>query len=276
MGIIFLILGVIFYSLSYAIFLIPHNIVPGGISGFAIVLHILFHTPVGITVIILNIPLFILAVRILGFSLGIKSVVVIIVTNLLIDFLTYSVKIPSPTNNVILAAIYGGVMLGLGLGLIFRGGANTGGTDIIGQILNRFTNFSVGIWILIVDTLIITIAGFATSSIELALLGYLSLFLSTRVIDLVLEGFDYARAVFVISDDVDKIVEGIYKKIGRGVTVLDGFSPYTKAKRPVIMCVITKQETEHFKRLVKGIDKDAFVILTNVYEVLGHGFRPRV
>ncbi len=276
MGIIFLIVGVIFYSLSYAIFLIPHNIVPGGISGFAIVLHILLHTPVGIMVIILNIPLFILAVRILGFSLGVKSVVVIIVTNLLIDFLTYSVKIPPPTNDVILAAIYGGVMLGLGLGLIFRGGANTGGTDIIGQILNRFTNFSVGIWILIVDTLIITIAGFATSSIELALLGYLSLFLSTRVIDLILEGFDYARAVFVISDDVDKIVEGIYQKLGRGVTVLDGFSPYTKAKRQVIMCVITKQETETFKRLVKGIDKDAFVILTNVYEVLGHGFRPRV
>ncbi len=276
MGIIFLIVGVIFYSLSYAIFLIPHNIVPGGISGFAIVLHILLQTPVGVMVIILNIPLFILAVRILGFSLGAKSVVVIIVTNLLIDFLTYSVKIPSPTNNVILAAIYGGVMLGLGLGLIFRGGANTGGTDIIGQILNRFTNFSVGIWILIVDTLIITIAGFATSSIELALLGYLSLFLSTRVIDLILEGFDYARAVFVISDDVDKIVEGVYQKIGRGVTVLDGFSPYTKAKRQVIMCVITKQETESFKRLVKGIDKDAFVILTNVYEVLGYGFRPRV
>lgn len=276
MGIIFLIVGVIFYSLSYAIFLIPHNIVPGGISGFAIVLHILFHTPVGIMVIILNIPLFILAVRILGFSLGAKSVIVIIVTNLLIDFLTYSVKIPSPTNNVILAAIYGGVMLGLGLGLIFRGGANTGGTDIIGQILNRFTNFSIGIWILIVDTLIITIAGFATSSIELALLGYLSLFLSTRVIDLILEGFDYARAVFVISDDVDKIIEGIYQKIGRGVTVLDGFSPYTRAKKQVIMCVITKQETESFKRLVKGIDKDAFVILTNVYEVLGHGFRQRV
>jgi uncharacterized membrane-anchored protein YitT (DUF2179 family) len=167
-------------------------------------------------------------------------------------------------------------MLGIGLGLIFRGGANTGGTDIIGQILNRFTNFSVGIWILIVDTIIITLAGIVTNSIELALLGYLALFLSTRVIDLILEGIDYARAAFVISEKTEKVTDGIYQKLGRGITILDGFSPYTKTKRPVIMCVITKRETENFKHLVKSIDEKAFVILTDVFEVLGQGFRPRV
>lgn len=276
MTIVILFIGVIFYSLSYSAFLIPHNIVPGGISGLAMVFHILFHTPVGIVVIILNIPLFFLAMKILGFSLGVKSIITIFVTNLLIDFFTYTIKISPPTNNVILATVYGGVLLGIGLGLIFRGGANTGGTDIIGQILNRLTNFSVGIWILIVDTVIITFAGMATNSIELALLGYLALFLSTRVIDLILEGIDYARAVFVISDETERIVESIYQKLGRGITILEGFSPYTKAKRPVIMCVITKRETENFKRLVKDIDKGAFVILTDVFEVLGHGFRPRV
>mgnify|MGYP000424566298 CR=1 FL=1 len=276
MSILFLIIGSIFYALSYSVFLIPHNIVPGGISGLAMVLHILLKTPVGIMVILLNIPLFIFAIRILGFSLGAKSVITIIVTNLLIDFLTYNIKIHSPTSNVILASIYGGVMLGIGLGLIFRGGANTGGTDIIGQILNRFTNFSVGIWILIVDTIIITLAGIVTNSIELALFGYLALFLSTRVIDLILEGIDYARAAFVISEKAEKVTEGIYQKLGRGITILDGFSPYTKTKRPVIMCVITKRETENFKHLIKSIDEKAFVILTDVFEVLGQGFRPRV
>ncbi|MGB9721217.1 MAG: YitT family protein [bacterium] len=276
MSIVFLIVGIIFYALSYSAFLIPHNIVPGGISGLAIVLHILLHTPVGIVVIILNIPLFVLAIRILGLSLGARSLIAIIITNLLIDFLNYSVKITSPTDNIILATVYGGVLLGIGLGLIFRSGANTGGTDIIAQILNRFTNLSVGIWILIVDTIIITVAGFATKSVELALLGYIALFISTRVIDLILEGIDYARAAFVISDQADKVVEEIYQKMGRGVTVLDGFSPYTKVKKPVVMCVITKRETENFKKLVKKIDTDAFVILTDVFEVLGHGFRPRV
>ncbi|MCX7995912.1 MAG: YitT family protein [candidate division WOR-3 bacterium] len=276
MNYVFLSIGILFYTLSYAVFLIPHSIVPGGVSGLAIIFHILFKTPVGIMVIIFNIPLFILAIRILGFSLSARSVATILVTNLLIDFFTYTVKISSPTQNTILASIYGGVMLGIGLGLIFRGGANTGGTDIVGQILNRFTNFSVGIWILIVDTGIITFAGIATNSIELALLGYLSLFISTRVIDLILEGFDYARAAFVVSEHTEKVVEGIYEKLGRGVTVLEGYSPYTKAKRPVIMCVITKRETENLKRLVKAIDNNAFVILTDVFEVLGHGFRPRV
>ncbi len=276
MAILFLVVGIIFYSLGYSVFLIPHNIVPGGITGLAMVLHILFHTPVGIVTLLLNIPLFVLAIRILGFSLGAKSLGTIIATNLLIDFLTYSIKIPSPTDNIILATVYGGVLLGIGLGLIFRGGANTGGTDIIAQICNRFSNFSVGLWMLIVDTIIITIAGFVTHSIELALLGYLALFLSTRVVDLILEGFDYARAVFIVSDKNEEIIGGVYEQLKRGVTVLDGFSPYTKARKPVVMCVITKRETQHIKNLVKEIDKDAFVILTDVFEVLGHGFRPRL
>ncbi len=276
MSIIFLVLGIIFYSFAYSAFLVPHSIVPGGVTGLAIVFHILFHTPVGIITILLNIPLFILAVRILGVSLGIKSLIAIFATNIMIDFLTYSIKLPKLTENSILATIYGGVLLGVGLGLIFRGGANTGGTDIIAQICNRFSNFSVGVWMLIVDTIIITFAGVSTQSIELALLGYLALFISTRVIDLIIEGVDYARAAFVVSDKNEKIIEGVYQKLGRGVTVLEGFSPYSKAKRPVIMCVITKRETQQFKNLVKEIDRDAFVILTDVFEVLGQGFRARL
>jgi uncharacterized membrane-anchored protein YitT (DUF2179 family) len=214
--------------------------------------------------------------RILGLGFGFKSGLAIILTNLAIDFAVYSLKIVSPTNNEILAALYGGILLGAGLGLVFRAGASTGGTDIVGQILNRFSNMSVGMWIMIVDFVVITLAGITTRSIELALLGYLALFISTKVIDLILEGMDYARAVFVISGETVKIVDAIYDKMRRGVTVLDGFSPYSKEKRPVIMCVITKRETEIFKSLVKHIDEKAFVILTDVFEVLGQGFRPRI
>jgi len=240
------------------------------------VLHILFKTPVGIMVVVLNIPLFLVAMKVLGISFGSKSVIVVIVTNLLVDLLVYSAKIATPTQNVMLASLYGGVMLGVGLGLIFRGGANTGGTDIVGQVLNRYTNMSVGMWIFVVDFVVITVAGFATHSVERALLGYLALFISTKVVDLILEGMDYARALLIISDKTDMIIEEIYEKTGRGLTVLDGYSPYTKGRKPVIMCVITKRETEQFKFLVKTIDKEAFVILTNVFEVAGKGFRPRV
>lgn len=276
MKITYLIIGCIICALSYSVFLIPHQIVPGGVTGIAMLLHFLYHSPVGIVAIILNIPLFIVAVKALGIIFGFRSLIAIFFTNLLIDFFIYSVKLTTPTQNTILAALYGGLLLGLGLGLIFRGEASTGGTDIVGQILNRYTNMSVGMWIMIVDFIVITLAGIITNSIELALLGYLALFLSSKIIDLVLEGMDYARAAFVISEKHTEIVDEIYDKLKRGVTILEGRSSYTKQERPVIMCVITKRETALFKSLIKNIDDKAFVILTDVFEVLGQGFRRRV
>jgi uncharacterized membrane-anchored protein YitT (DUF2179 family) len=272
----YIILGGIIFAFGYAAFLIPHRIVPGGVSGIAMILRFLYNTPVGIVAILLNIPLFILALRVLGVSFGIKSFGAILYTNLLIDFLVYSVGIKTPTENTILAALYGGILLGLGLGLIFRGDASTGGTDIVGQIFSRYTNLSVGMWIMIVDFAVITMAGVTTRSIELALLGYLALFLSSKVIDLVLEGIDYARAAFVITTKPDQVTNQIYERMQRGVTILDGHSPYSREKRPVIMCVITKKETPFFKSIIKKADDNAFVILTDVFEVLGKGFRSRV
>ncbi len=276
MKIIYIIVGCVLCALSYAVFLIPHQIVPGGVTGIAMLLHFLYRSPVGIITIILNIPLFLVAFKILGLRFGVKSIIAIFITNILIDFFIYTLKITTPTDNVILGALYGGLLLGLGLGLIFRAGASTGGTDIAGQLLTRKTNLSVGMWIMIVDFVVITLAGITTGSIELALLGYLALFLSSKVIDLVLEGMNYARAAFIISDEHEKLTDEIYERMKRGVTILDGYSPYTKEKKPVILCVITKKETHSFKSLIKGIDEKAFVILTDVFEVLGQGFRKRI
>jgi len=276
MKIISIIVGGIIFALGYAVFLIPHRIVPGGVSGIAMILRFLYGTPVGIMAILFNIPLFIIALRVLGVQFGVRSIGAIIYTNLLIDFLVYKVQLKTPTDNVVLAALYGGILLGIGLGLIFRGDASTGGTDIVGQVFSRHTNLSVGMWIMIVDFAVITTAGITTHSIELALLGYLALFLSSKVIDLILEGIDYARAAFVVSTKTDKITGQIYEKMKRGVTILDGHSPYSGEKRPVLMCVITKKETPFFKSMVQHVDKDAFVILTDVFEVLGKGFRSRV
>jgi uncharacterized membrane-anchored protein YitT (DUF2179 family) len=276
MKIVYIIIGCVLCALSYAVFLIPHQIVPGGVTGIAMILHFLYRSPVGVITIILNIPIFFVAFKILGIRFGVKSVTAIFMANILIDFFIYTLKIATPTDNVILGALYGGLLLGLGLGLIFRAGASTGGSDIVGQLLTRNTNLSVGMWIMIVDFVVITLAGITTGSIELALLGYLALFLSSKVIDLVLEGVDYARAAFIISNEHQKLTDEIYKKMKRVVTVLDGHSPYSKEKRPVIMCVITKKETHSFKTLIKNIDKKAFVILTDVFEVLGQGFRKRI
>lgn len=276
MKLIYIIVGGIIFAVGYAVFLIPYRIVPGGISGIAMIIRFLYGTPVGIVTILLNIPLFVFALRILGIRFGLTSIGAIIYTNLLIDFLVYSLHVAPPTGDVTLAALYGGILLGLGLGLIFRGNASTGGTDIIGQLFSRYTNLSVGMWIMIVDFVVITAAGITTGSIELALLGYLALFLSSKVIDLVLEGIDYARAAFVVSTKTDQMTDYIYEKMKRGVTILEGHSPYSKEKRPVLMCVITKKETPFFRSMINDLDKDAFVILTDVFEVLGKGFRPRI
>ncbi|OPX17934.1 hypothetical protein BXT86_03860 [candidate division WOR-3 bacterium 4484_100] len=264
----FIIIGGFVISVAYTAFLIPAKIVPGGVTGISMILHFLCDSPVGVVTILLNIPLFFIALRVLGLSFSFKSIIAIFYTNLLIDLLTYTVKIQTPTHDKILSSIYGGILLGIGLGLVFRGGASTGGSDIVGQVLNRYTNLSVGMWIMIVDFVVISLAGFTTHSIELALLGYLSLFLSSKIIDLILEGIDYARAAFIISNKSDKITDEIYKKMKRGVTVLDGYSPFTKQKRPVIMCVITKKETPYLKSLINAIDQNSFVIITDVFEVL--------
>ncbi|GAI18015.1 unnamed protein product [marine sediment metagenome] len=141
MKILYIIIGCIICALSYAVFLIPHQIVPGGVTGIAMLLHFLYHTPVGVAAIILNIPLFLIALKVLGLRFGFKSVIAIFVTNILIDFFIYTLKITTPTDNVILGALYGGLLLGFGLGLVFRGGASTGGTDIVGQILYETHQF---------------------------------------------------------------------------------------------------------------------------------------
>jgi uncharacterized membrane-anchored protein YitT (DUF2179 family) len=262
-------------GVAYASFLIPHRIVPGGVGGLSIILHHYLKTPVGITIIILNIPIFILGIRTLGKTFGVKSILGIILSALFIDFFSYGVRLPAITDNRILAAIYGGIILGVGLGIVFRGRGSTGGTDIIGQIINRYTNITTGMGILVTDFIIISLSGIVFRSFEIPLYGYLALFLSSRVLDFVVEGFSYARAVIIISEKPAEIAEGIMKDMDRGVTKLKGLGGYTDAEKDVLLVVVNRREVSIIRQLVKEKDPKAFVIINDVYEVLGKGFRSR-
>jgi uncharacterized membrane-anchored protein YitT (DUF2179 family) len=262
-------------ALAYVLFLVPNKVVPGGVSGLAMVLHYLLRTPVGLVTIAINVPIFLWGIKELGRSYGIKSVLGIALSSLLVDFFSYIVKLHPATNNKILAAVYGGIMLGVGLGIVFRGNGSTGGTDIIGQILSRHSNFSTGVAILVIDFIVISLAGLTTHSVELALYGYGALFLSSRVIDFVLEGWSYARALLIISEQPDRIATAITEELGRGATILAGTGGHTGFERDVIYCVVTKREIPMLKRYIKAIDPKAFVVITDVFEVLGEGFRPR-
>jgi len=273
---LFIIFGSVIYALAYDLFLIPHNIVPGGITGVAMILNRYLSTPIGMVTIILNIPIFLLGAKIIGRGYTIKSIIAVFLSSSLIDFFIYVLPLKSVTDNKILAALYGGIMLGIGLGIVFRGQASTGGTDIIGQIVNRYSNFSTGNSILIVDFVIISAAGLAFANIESALYGYLTLFFSTKIIDLVLEGISYTRAAFIISDKEDLISKQILSKLNRGVTQLQGIGAYSKTARDVLYVVIAKRQVRDLVNLIREIDPNAFVVITDVYEVLGKGFQTRV
>jgi uncharacterized membrane-anchored protein YitT (DUF2179 family) len=262
-------------ALSYALFLIPHKIVPGGVSGVAMLLHYFAKTPVGLVAIVIYVPIFFWGMRELGRMFGVKSIIGVALSSLMIDFFTYAVKLHSVTNNKILAAVYGGILLGVGLGVVFRGSGSTGGTDIVGQVLSRHSNFSAGVAIMVIDFVVISAAGLSFHSIESALYGYGTLFLSTKVIDFVLEGWSYARALFVITEQPDAVVGAITGDLGRGATRLHGQGGYTGKQLDVIYCVVTKREVQFIKRYIQGIDTKAFVVITDVYEVLGEGFKPR-
>ncbi len=273
---LFIFIGSMIMGLSYSLFIIPFHIVPGGVSGVAIILNYLIKTPVGVTSIILNIPIFYMGLKILGRGVGIRTLIGMGASYLTIDFFYEILKIRNATNNELLAAIYGGVLLGLGLGFVFKGKATTGGTDIIGMIINKYTGISVGVGIFIVDFVIISLSGFIYNSLEAPLIGYLTLYISSQVIDFVIEGWSYAKMAFIVTNKENEVKEYIMNKMNRGGTFLHGETLYKGEKKKIIMTVISRKEFPTLRQGIKSIDPDAFVIITDVYEVLGKGFRKRL
>ncbi len=273
---IFILIGSAILGVGYAFFLIPHHIVPGGLGGLSIVINYLIGISVGTGYVILNIPVFILGIKNLGFRYGIKSLIGILLSSFFIDLFYKFLSLPTATGSKLLASVYGGALLGLGLGIVFRGHASTGGTDVIGQVINKFTNLSVGIGILIVDFVIISLSGVVFRSFELPLYGYLALFISSKVVDFVLEGWGYAKMVIIITDKEEKIKDVILSKMNRGVTGLKSITGYRKKETEALLVVVAKKEIPVLKQYVKTIDPKAFVIISDVYEVLGKGFRPRI
>ncbi len=272
---LFIISGSAVLGLAYALFLIPHHIVPGGVSGIAIILNYFFSLPVGLTSILLNIPVLYLGVKVLGREYGARTILGMLILNFAIDFAHEVLRLPSATSNPLLASIYGGLLLGAGLGFVFKGRASTGGTDVIGQVLNRWTGMSVGVGIFLVDFFIISASGLTFKSLEAPLLGYLSLFLSSKTIDFVLEGWSYAKLALIVTEKEEEVKEFVLRGMNRSGTFLRGETFYLGKPRRVIMTVISRKEFPVLRQEVKRIDPQAFMIITDVYEVVGRGFRTR-
>jgi uncharacterized membrane-anchored protein YitT (DUF2179 family) len=271
---IFLILvGCVITGLAYALFLIPHHFVPGGVSGIAIIINYFTALPVGALMVLLNVPVFLLGLKTMGKKYVLNSLAGMIVSAVFIDLFNKVLKLPSATGDPILASIYGGVMLGVGLGIIFRGRASTGGSDIIGMVLSKHTGMSLGYGIMVTDFVIISASGFALHSLEAPLYGYLVLFLSTKVIDMVLEGWNYSKLVIITSSRTEEIAGYILHGLDRSGTALRSRSLYLNREGEIILTVIHRKQLAELRAFIKRTDPEAFVIINDTYDVLGRGFK---
>lgn len=269
-------LGAIIMSLGLILFLVPAKIAPGGVSGLAMVLHHFFGLPVGVMMLVFNIPLFLIGLKSLGKRFGARTAFAFSVVSVAYDVCDQFLHLEPATTDPLLASVFGGIVLGFGLGIVFRAKGTTGGSDILGQIINKYSNISVGIGIMIVDFFVISFAGLAFHDVTLALYGFISLYASSKVIDIVLDGFDYARSLYIITEKQNEIINAITRDLSRSGTMITGTGFYTRKARNILFIVVTRKEVATVRQLVERIDPNAFVIISNVHEVLGQGFRPRV
>lgn len=263
----------IIYALGFNWCYAPNAIGFGGITGVGqIINYWLPWAPIGTVVIILNIPLFLLGWKFIGGHLLITSLFAMFVSSIAIDLLTllYTFHPMDP----MLAAVFGGLLMGLSLGMVFLQGATTGGTDLIARLLKlKFGWLPMGRLLMITDLVVIVAVAVAFQSLPSALYGLVALYISSIVMDMVLYGLDNAKVAYVISDKPKEITDGIISVLERGVTVLHGEGAYTGAEKKVLMCAFKQRQIVTLKRTVKEIDPAAFVIVCDAHEVLGDGFR---
>jgi uncharacterized membrane-anchored protein YitT (DUF2179 family) len=270
---VLIVFGCAVYGLAYALFLIPHHFVPGGVSGIAIIANYFAGLPVGALIVVLNVPIFLLGLKTMGRKYVLNSLAGMVLSSVFIDIFHEILKVPSATDDKVLASIYGGVMLGVGMGLVFRGRASTGGSDIIGMIVSKYAGLSLGFGIMVTDFLIIGASGFAFGDLEAPLYGCIVLFLSTKVIDMMLEGWSYSKLVIITSTKTDEIADFILHRLDRSGTALRSRSLYLNREGELILTVIHRKQLTDLRAFIKATDPEAFVVINDTYDVLGRGFK---
>ncbi|MBN1767468.1 MAG: YitT family protein [Prolixibacteraceae bacterium] len=280
----YIILGAFIMAVGYVFFITPHKIVPGGVYGIAIVIHYLsagFFSfwpegiPIGLMGLVLNIPLTYAGIKILGPRFGIKTIVGFVITSVFMDFITYlrtDGTLPL-VDDVLLSCIFGGVLIGVGLGLIFKSRATSGGSDIIAMILAKYSNLQLGQLLIYVDSVIVLTGLLAFQDWKIPLYSWLVIYITGKAIDLTLEGGNYHKALFIISDEHEKIKEKILVDLDRGGTYLSGQGLYTNNEKRIIYTVVSRREIVILERYIHSIDPNAFITVMDTREILGEGFQ---
>ncbi len=273
--------GAVITAFGYAFFLIPNKIIPGGLFGIATTLYYLFSLPAGTVVLLLNIPLILLSVKILGPRFGIKTVVGMSLVSILTDFFSTVWHGKALTDDILTGTLVGSFLVGAGISFIFKGKGTTGGTDIIGQILYKKWRIPVGKTLLILNISIIGIGGIVlwnqSKHIDLFALyiySFMGSYAVSKVLDVMLDGFAYYKGLFVISDEYEEIKKAITERVHRGGTIIPAKGIFSDAERRIIFTTMTRRETAYFREIIKDIDPKAFVVVFQTNEVLGSGFIP--
>lgn len=254
-------------------FIEPANIAPGGVSGISLMIKYLWNVPIGVMNIVINIPLLCLSYRYLGRQLTIHSLRTLLISSMILDGVV-TPFFPQYTGDRMLGTIYGGVLLGTALGLIFSRGGTTGGTDIISYLLERrYPHISIGQLMMMMDGIVIGISVFVFQDLEAALFAVITLFCQTKVINGLVYGRDKGTVVSIISKKSKEIKDAILQDLERGVTILKGQGAYSGEDRDMLYCVVRIQEFPAVKKLVYEIDEKAFLIVQEATKVHGEGFK---
>ena len=266
--------GSLFYAAGFQIFLYRNDIITGGVTGIAMIINLISHLPVGILVIIMNIPLFIMARMSFGRRSTIASLICMLLSSLMIDAIAVHVDTIALSNvDMMVSSVYGGLLMGIGLGVVYLTGATTGGVDIVAKFLrSKWQHINLGMMILILDVLVILVFAVSFNKIESALYALIAMFINATVVDVVLYGLNSSKACYIISEKSDTIKQRLLDELDRGVTVLHGEGGYTGDRKDILLCTINKRQISQLRSIIRQEDSAAFVMVSDVKDVFGDGF----
>ncbi|MFN3555327.1 MAG: YitT family protein [Bacteroidales bacterium] len=269
-----ILVGAFILAAGFVFFVTPYKLVPGGVFGIGIVLYHVLGIPVGLTGLAFNIPLTILGVKILGPRFGVKTVVAFVLASVFIDGLAYFAgDMALVEDDALLSSIFGGVLIGFGLGLIFKSKASTGGSAIMAMIAAKYTRMPLGQLLIIIDSIIVLLGLVAFGDWKIPLYSWIVIFVTGKVIDITMEGMSYEKTIFIISDKYEEIREKILFDLRRGGTFIEGKGMYNNSDKKIIFVNVSRRELAILTEYISQIDPKAFLTVIEASEILGEGFK---
>jgi uncharacterized membrane-anchored protein YitT (DUF2179 family) len=270
----FIILGTFILAIGYVYFITPYKIVPGGVYGISIVLHHTFGVPIGLTALFFNIPLVIVGLKLLGPRFGAKTITGFVLTSIFVDGMSYFSGLePLVEDDALLSAIFGGLFMGVGVGLIFKSRATSGGTDVVAMIIGKYNRMPLGQLMILVDSAIVIIGLIAFGDWKIPLYSWIVIFIMGKVIDIVLQGPSYDKTVFIISDKYEEIRQKLIFDLRRGGTYIAGEGMFNGSPKKIIFTTVSRREMALLEDFIHQVDPRAFMTVIEANEVLGEGFK---